>query len=143
MNVGFDCVGVSIVYFCHDGQGKFVMAHRSQNARDEQNCWDIGGGKLEFDDTVEDTLRKEIREEYGADVLNYEFLGFRDVHRTNGGKPTHWVALDFKVQVDPNKVKIGEPHKFDRIDWFTLDALPDRMHSELPRIFKLYREKLT
>ncbi len=79
MRKGVDYTGIATVYFCHDGQGNFIMAKRSQNARDEQGCWDIGGGALEFGMAVDDSLCKEIKEEYCADVLGFEFLGYRDV----------------------------------------------------------------
>jgi 8-oxo-dGTP diphosphatase len=139
---GFDYPGVCVVYFCHDGKGDFVMAKRSKNTRDEHGKWDIGGGGLEFDEKVEENLKKEIKEEYCVDVIDYEFLGYRDVHRKHNGKQTHWVSLDFRVLVDPEKVKNGEPHKFDDIKWFTLDNLPNSMHSELPEFFKIYKNKL-
>ncbi len=139
---GIDYTGISTVYFCHDGQGNFVMAKRSRAARDEQGCWDIGGGGLEHGMQVEDSLRKEIKEEYCTDVLKSEFLGYRDVHRAHNGSKTHWIALDFKVLVDKNQVAIGEPHKFDDIDWFTLDSLPSPVHSQLPEFLRLYKHKL-
>ena len=118
------------------------MAKRGNNTRDEHDRWDIGGGGLEFDDGVESTLRKEIQEEYCTDVLDFEFLGYRDVHHENQGKPTHWIALDFKVRVDPAKVKNGEPHKFEEIAWFTLDTIPEKSHSQFPNFLNLYRQKL-
>lgn len=139
---GIDYTGVTIVYFCHDGKGNFVMAKRSKNARDEHGKWDIGGGGLEFNATVEGTLRKEIKEEYCTDVLEYEFLGFRDVHRELQGKPTHWIALDFKVLIDPAKVKNGEPHKFDEIKFFRFDNMPTSLHSQLPYFLEKYNDKL-
>jgi 8-oxo-dGTP pyrophosphatase MutT (NUDIX family) len=143
MKKGVDYTGVAIVYLCHDGKGKFLMARRNAKTRDEHGCWDTGGGGLEFGETVEDTLKKEIREEYCCDVLKYEFLGFRDVHRTHKGTATHWVTLDFKVLVDPDQAKIGEPDKFDEIGWFSLDALPNNLHSQLPGIIEKYRNSLT
>jgi 8-oxo-dGTP diphosphatase len=139
---GVDYVGVCVVYFCHDGNGRFVMAHRNNNTRDEHETWDIGGGGLELGDTVEGTLRKEISEEYRTDVLDYEFLGYRDVHRMHDGKPTHWIALDFKVRVDPEKVKNGESHKFDEVRWFTFKTMPEKVHSQIPEFLRLYRKKL-
>lgn len=99
-------------------------------------------GGLEFGDTVEATLKKEIREEYCTDVLAYEFFGFRDLHRVHDLKKTHWIALDFKALVDRVKVKNGEPQKFDEIGWFRLDKLPEKIHSQLPKFLKLYRHKL-
>lgn len=139
---GIDFVGVSVVYFCHDGQGNFVMAKRGQNCRDEHGCWDIGGGGVEHGDTIEQTIRKEILEEYATDVLDFEFLGYRDVHRDVGEKRSHWIALDFKVLVDREKVKNGEPHKFDDISWFRLDALPGKYHSQFPAFLEAYRSRL-
>jgi len=142
MKKGFDYTGVSVVYFCHDGKGNFVMAKRSENARDEHGKWDIGGGGLEFGEKVEENLRKEIKEEYCTDVIDFEFLGYRDVHRSYNNQENHWVALDFKVLVDSKKVSNGEPHKFSEIGWFRLDDLPSDLHSALGKFFEKYKNKL-
>lgn len=142
MKKGVDFTGVSIVFACHDGKGNFLFSKRSIRCRDEHGRWDPGGGGLEFGDTVEETLRKEIREEYCTDVLEFERLGYRDVHREHNGAKTHWIALDFKVLVDPMKVQNGEPHKMDEIAWFKIDALPSPMHSQWPIFFDLYKDKL-
>src|SRR3989338_4578324 len=142
MKKGVDCIGVTVVYFCHDGQGKVLFAKRSQNVRDEQGRWDIGGGAVEFGERAEQVLKREIKEEYNADVISFEFLGFRDVHRVHDGYPTHWIGLDFKVLIDPKNVKIGEPDKFDDIGWFKLDERPTPNHSQLPEFLEKYRAKL-
>ena len=142
MKKGIDYTGVTIVYFCHDGKGNFIMSKRSKNTRDEHDRWDIGGGALEFGATVDETLQKEIKEEYCTDVLSKEFLGFRDVHRTREGHPDHWIALDFKVLIDPKKVKNGEPHKFDEVRFFTFDTMPKLVHSQFPKFLTLYKAKL-
>ena len=143
MKKGQDYIGITTVFLCHDGNGKVLLNKRSNNCRDEHGAWDCGGGGLEFGDTVENTLRKEILEEYSTEIINFEFLGYRDVHRENNGKRTHWVALDFKVEVDPSKVKIGEPHKFDDIGWFDLNSFPKTLHSQLPNFLNLYRSKIS
>ena len=143
MQKGIDHIGISIVYFCHDGAGNFVMAKRSENCRDEHNRWDTGGGALEFGDKIEERLRQEIMEEYCTDVLAYEFLGVNDVHRIHAGKNTHWIALNYKVLVDKTKVRNGEPHKFSDIGWFTMENLPESLHSELLNFFDKYKDKLT
>jgi 8-oxo-dGTP pyrophosphatase MutT (NUDIX family) len=139
---GVDYIGVCVVYFCHDGKGNVVMAKRTPKTRDEHGVWDIGGGGLEFGGSVEQTIRQEIKQEYCTDVLEFEFLGYRDVHREHDGKKTHWVALDFKVLIDPHQVANGEPHKFEEVKWFTLDALPEKTHSQFPKFLELYKDRL-
>lgn len=142
MKKGEEYAGITIVYLCHDGEGNFLLNKRGSNCRDEQGTWDCGGGGLDFGERVEGTLKKEIAEEYGTSVLNFEFLGYRDVHRMKGGKKTHWIALDFKVLVEREKAKNNEPHKFDEIGWFPLGSFPEPLHSQLPNALRLYKEKL-
>ena len=134
--------GVTVCYACHDGEGNFVFPKRGERCRDEHGVWDAGGGGVDFGISVEETLRKEIKEEYCTDAISHEFLGYRDLFRDQGGKKTHWVTLDFKVLVDPLKVSNGEPHKFDDVAWFRLDRLPTLMHSGWPAFFGKYRDIL-
>ena len=142
MKKGEDYIGINVTYFCHDGEGNFVFNKRGINCRDEHGKWDIGGGGVDFGDSLEQTLRKEIKEEYCTDVIDFEFLGYRDVFRENNGKKTHWLAMDFKVLVDKNKVANGEPHKFDAVEWFRLDNLPSPVHSQLMNTINKNKEKL-
>ena len=142
MKKGVDYTGITVVYFCFDSNGNLLLAKRSVNCRDEHGKWDCGSGAIEFGDSPENTLRKEIKEEYCTDIIEYEFLGYRDVHRElDDGTKTHWVALDFKVLVDRDMVKIGEPYKFDDIGWFTKDSLPSNLHSQLPNALEKYKNK--
>ena len=142
MKKGEDYIGITVTFLCHDGNGNFLFNKRSANCRDEHGMWDHGSGAMDFGDTIEGTLRKEIAEEYCTDVLEYEPLGYRDVHRVHNGKKTHWLALDFKVLVDRTKAKNGEPNKFDEIGWFTLNNLPSPLHSQFTSFFELYKDKI-
>lgn len=142
MNKGIDFTGISVVYFCHDGKGNFLMHRRGKGARDENGTWDIGAGGLELHDGVEDTLRKEIKEEYSTNVLEFEFLGFRDLHRLHMGRPTHWITLDFKVMVDASLAKNGEPHKFDEVKWVKFPNLPSPRHSQVDIFLEKYKNRL-
>jgi 8-oxo-dGTP pyrophosphatase MutT (NUDIX family) len=143
MKKGVDYTGITVVFACHDGAGNYLFSKRSTQTRDEHGTWDPGGGGLEFGDTIENTLRKEISEEYCTDVLSFEPLGIREVHREHDGVKTHWVAHDFKVLIDPSKVQNGEPHKADEIAWFRLENLPTPMHSQWPIFFSKYKDQLT
>lgn len=128
---GLDFIGVTCSFVCHDGQGHILLHKRSKNCRDEQGNWDNGGGAHEFGHDLEDTARREIREEYGTEVLDLKFIKVYDAHRKLGdGTQTHWVAALYLAQVDPTQVKNNEPHKIDEIGWFSLDNLPQPLHSQ-------------
>jgi ADP-ribose pyrophosphatase YjhB (NUDIX family) len=142
MKKGIDFTGISVTFACHDGAGNFLLAKRSAQTRDEQGTWDLGGGGLELGDLIEDTLRKEVKEEYCADILDFEQLGMREVHREKDGVKSHWIAFDFKVLLDPAQVQNGEPHKIDELGWFSLHNLPSPLHSQLPFYFEKYTTKL-
>lgn len=136
---GISFTGVTTVFFCHDGKGHVFLAKRSKNARDERGRWDIGGGGLKWGVTAIDNLRRELLEEYGAVPKNTKFLGYRDVMRElENDTKTHWIALDYLVEVDRNEVHIAEPEMFDDSGWFQLDELPKPLHSQLPYAFEKY-----
>ncbi|HIJ11643.1 TPA: NUDIX hydrolase [Candidatus Woesearchaeota archaeon] len=132
MKKGFDFTGVTIVFYCHDGEGNVVLGKRGSNCRDEHGTWDLGAGSLDFGDGIEQTLRKEIKEEYCTDVVEYQFLGYREHHRKHQGEKTHWISLNFKVLVDKEKVANGEPHKFDDVRFFAQNQFPEKVHSQIP-----------
>ncbi len=131
MKRGVDHIGVACVFFCHDGQGNILMHKRSANCRDEQGAWDCGAGSMEFGETFEETVRRELMEEYNVVPIELCQLYIRNTLRENYGSPTHWVHVIYAVRIDPSTAKIGEPHKMDDIGWFPLDALPNPLHSAL------------
>lgn len=143
MKKGVDYPGITVCSFLHDGQGNVLLNKRSVNCRDEHGRWDICGGGVELGDTLEDTIRKEIKEEFGADALEIEPLGYREMHRLQeDGSKSHWIGLDFKVCIDPSQVVNNEPHKFDEVKWFAVSNLPNPMHSQFPIFFEKYKQNL-
>ncbi|WP_436519651.1 NUDIX domain-containing protein [Actinoplanes sp. HUAS TT8] len=120
---------VSCVFVCHDGAGRILLARRSAQARDEPGAWDCGAGALEFGETFEEAVTREVIEEYTAVPREIRQLGVRNVLRAD--PPSHWVAVVFSVRVDASEVRIGEPHKFDELTWCDPGDLPARQHSQL------------
>ncbi|MCR4328350.1 MAG: NUDIX domain-containing protein [Patescibacteria group bacterium] len=131
MKRGVDYIGVNCVFWCYDTEGRILMHKRSKKCRDEQDVWDCGGGAMEFGETFEDTVAREVLEEYGVVPLEIEYVTTKNVLRTHNGLSTHWVKNMHWVLVDPAKVKNGDPEKIDEIGWFALDQLPSPLHSQI------------
>lgn len=128
------------MFFCHDGSGRFLMSKRSAKCRDEQGRWEVAGGGLKWGIHAEDNLRREIKEEFDAEAKEIFFLGYRDVFRTlEDGTPTHWLMLDYAVEIDPREAKRNEPELADEIGWFTLDSQPTPVHSQHEILMNKYR----
>ncbi|MFB4273428.1 NUDIX domain-containing protein [Nonomuraea sp. GTA35] len=128
---------VSCVFICHDGDGRVLLARRGAGARDEPGTWDCGAGALEYGESFETAVAREVGEEYTTRPLEIATIGVRNVLREEPS--SHWVAVIFAVRVDPAEAAIGEPHKFDELGWFSPDALPYPMHSQLAESIRLFR----
>lgn len=135
---GIDHIGVSASFIVHDGKGNILLQKRSLQCRDEQGRWDVGGGAIEFGEAVEDAVRREVMEELTTEPLEVEFLTVYDAHRVAAdGRSSHWVAIMHVVKVNPATVSIGEPHKIDEIGWFTSANLPEPLHSQFWKSYKI------
>ncbi|MDP3785111.1 MAG: NUDIX domain-containing protein [bacterium] len=134
---GVDYIGVTCVFFCHDGKGRILMHKRSRNCRDEIGRWDCGSGSMEFGESFEKAVRREIKEEYGLQPTEIKLCGVRSVLRKNGNTKTHWIAAVFAAKVNPTGAKIGEPRKMDQIGWFRTNHLPKPLHSIFTKHLKM------
>lgn len=140
---GTSFTGIGTVFFCHDGNGKFLMSKRSQKCRDEQGKWEVAGGGLKWGVTVEDNIRREVKEEFDASVKKIKFMGYRDVFRKlEDGTPTHWLMLDYAVEIDPSEAKRNEPEMADEIGWFTFDTQPSPVHSQHKTFMDKYSSQI-
>src|SRR5579872_7429403 len=102
LHKGVSFTGISTVFFCYDTSGRLLLQKRSLKARDEHGRWDPGAGGLKHGQSVLESLKREVFEEYGVKPKKIDFIGYIDAFRTHpSGLPTHWLALYFALLVDP------------------------------------------
>ena len=134
---GIDHIGISASFVGHDGKGNVLLQKRGPKCRDEQGRWDVGGGAIEFGESIDEAVKREIAEELCCDTIAIDFLTVYDAHREHNDVKTHWVAIIHAVQVDPDKVKIGEPDKIEEFAWFTSNNLPTPLHSQFWKSYQV------
>lgn len=128
MRRGLDYIGVSVGAMLFNERGELFLSKRSAQTTNETGTWETPGGGVEFGETLEQAVRREIREEYGIDIEIVEQFPAED--HIIPGEHQHWVATTFVGRIRPGQTpRIQEPQKCDGIGWFALDALPEPLSS--------------
>lgn len=135
---GLDYIAIATPFYCNDGKGKFVMHKRSKNCRDEHGRWDFGSGKLEFGEEIEESVLREVFEEYGCSGKIQEQLPAHSIIRKQNNATTHWIVIPFFVKVNLAEVVNNEPHKMDEIGFFSLSSLPSPIHTGVAKTMKTF-----
>ncbi|MFA7193397.1 MAG: NUDIX domain-containing protein [Candidatus Paceibacterota bacterium] len=141
MKIGFDFIGITTPFYCHDGKGNILMHKRTTECRDEHGRWDTGSGKMEFDLSMEENVLQEVLEEYGCKGVIEGELPAHDIFREQDGQKTHWIAVPFFIKVNPDEVINGEPHKIEEIKWFPINELPEPLHTGFAFTFNRYKKE--
>lgn len=142
---GIDYIGVSVGAMIFNQQGHLFLSRRSRQATNERGCWETPGGKVEWGETLEDAVRREIREEYGVEIELLDRFPAEDHLLPDEGQ--HWVSTTFLARLASDQSpRILEPHKCDEIGWFRLDALPSPLSMVTRfdlRAYERHRERHT
>lgn len=72
-----------------------VLLHKAEG----DVFWTFPGGRAEFGETAEETLKREMREEIGAEVEVVRLLWFVENFFTYAGKRYHEIALYFLMRL--------------------------------------------
>ena len=121
MKRGVDYIGVGIGAVIFNEEGKIFLGKRGKKARNEAGKWECPGGALEFGESFEDTLIREMKEEFDIDIEVIDQLAAFN-HLIPEDRQ-HWVALAFLCRIKSGTPKILEPEKCDEIGWFTLNEM--------------------
>ncbi len=123
MKQGIDYIGVAAGAMIFNDNGELFLSKRSMATKNERGCWETPGGSVEFGETLADAVRREIREEYGAEIEIIKQFSAED--HIIPAENQHWVATTFLAKFKAGQIpKIMEPDKCDEIGWFALDNLP-------------------
>lgn len=98
-------------------EGKILLLRESTAYLDgaEAGKWDVPGGRIESDETLDEGLAREVHEECGLTVTRQKLLGAFDGFPVIRGETCHVVRLYFLSQAKTDAVKLSSDH--DQYDW--------------------------
>jgi 8-oxo-dGTP diphosphatase len=141
MKKGVDFIGVGVGAVIVDQEGRVFLARRGRETRNENGKWEFPGGSVEFGETLEQALVREVTEEYGFTIEAQELLDVVD--HFIPAENQHWVSPTFICRVKSGTPRIREPHKCDEIGWFALDQIPvDQLTIASRKSLESFKKKL-
>lgn len=118
-----------IAVFIKDGRILVGLRHYTPDKWKKISVWTCPGGRCEDEETIEETIRREIFEEVG--ITDFEILQY--LGKVPGAKEGDIVLLFLcKTTQTP---KLMEPEKFSEWRWFDPKDLPDNyINNEVKKV---------
>ncbi len=110
-------VGVGVLVF-KDGKILVGKRYASHGAGE----YAFPGGHLEYMESFEECVKREVMEETGITVKNVRFL---NVANLDFYKPKHYVNVEFTADWESGDPQVMEPEKIGEWNWYAIDAMPE------------------
>ena len=89
--------------------------------------WCFPGGHLDFGETIFQTAGREVKEETGLIVDEFELISVADELKYIKSDNKHYLNIGVKAKYKGGEPKIMETDKCKEWRWFKLDSLPDKI----------------
>jgi 8-oxo-dGTP diphosphatase len=119
MKIGKDYIGVGVGAVIMNEDGKFLLMKRGPKSKSEVGTWEKPGGSVEFGETLENALKREVKEELGVAIKIIKLLHVAD--HIIDDEQQHWVSPAYICKIVSGVPKIKEPDKCDEIGWFSIE----------------------
>jgi len=111
-----------------------ILLGKRKNAHGS-GSWSFPGGHLEFNEHVEDCARREVLEETGIHIKNIRLGVYTNDIFEKEGK--HYITIYVLCDYDSGELKIMEPEKCEKWEWFEWSRLPEPLFVPLQNLVKL------
>jgi 8-oxo-dGTP diphosphatase len=98
---------------------KYLLGKKPDNIGPYPNTWHLPGGGVNLDEeSLDEALKREIKEEAGIEIKNIEQIGFdEDNEPDKHGEMTHYIFLDFKANCLSGEINANDDMK--KLKWTT------------------------
>lgn len=134
MRTGKDHVGIGVGVVITNDKGEIVLTERANTANNRIGEWELPGGTVEFGDTLEETIVREVCEETGLIVKPLYCVS---VHQ-DFVEGQHWVSFGYVAKLIEGELQNREPHKFSQVKFCDPKDLPYRTSELTEEVVKNY-----
>lgn len=122
---------------------KVLLGHRATNKKDtggiyETDCWTLPGGKQEYEETIFEGAKREVKEETNLNIDDLVIFGAADDIQPD----RHYITMHVIAKAFSGEPKVMEPDKEDEWRWFPLNDLPDNLYSPSQKFIEAYLESI-
>jgi 8-oxo-dGTP diphosphatase len=122
-------VGVGVIII----KDNKILLGKRKNAHGD-NTWSFPGGHLEYGEEWEDCSRREVMEETGIEIKNIRFGTATNDIFLNEQK--HYITIIMISDFESGEVKIMEPDKCEKWEWFEWNKLPQPFFLPIVNLLK-------
>ena len=84
--------------------------------------WGTPGGYVDWDESVEDAVKREVKEETNLEAVKLQLVG---VYSSPERHPKQVINIVYLVEVAEGEIRCGDDAA--DISWYSLDSLPELM----------------
>ena len=118
--------------------GQEVLLYRRKKDP-QKSWWALPAGYLEWDETLEECVKREVKEELGVVPQEVKLVGvYSDPKRDLDGRQNiaHCFVGTISGRIKPQKSEVGE------LRWFELDKLPERVAFDHKKMIEDYAKEV-
>lgn len=115
------------------GVGLYILNEKDElllglrKSKHGTNTWSPSGGKLEFGEEFEDAAIRETKEETNLDIKKEDIIIAQVTNDLHKEENRHAITIHMIAKKYSGELKLMEPDKFEKWEWFCLDNLPENL----------------
>ncbi len=122
-NKKYPRVGIGVMIQNEKGEMLLGLRQNSHGAGE----WSFPGGHQDFGERIFETAKREVKEEVGLEVDEFELISVADEMRYIKTDGKHYLNIGVKGTYKGGEPKVMEPDKCKEWKWVSLDNLPDNL----------------